>query len=264
MKNLKILFIVGILAIIVNACGKETVSDPIALKELPTELKEIQLNNSKIPSFKCKFSMSSTSEGNRVSADGYALVDKNQKRIKILMVDTLTEEVLLDLALLNDRITIFLYNTKGGIIIKGRFGSLDLGRYIKNFKIDLKDLIDLISGKSYLFDQIDDMKMQESKTYRYYKLQHKNKTEILSVLKETKRLNELVLMEDNKEIFRVFYKKYIDEKKFYFPKRSDFYHKKTGSKNIVYVTETEFNQQFSDKLFAINNYPGAKVIDETQ
>lgn len=264
MKKIKLLFIVGLFIFIISSCGKD-VSQPVSLSNLPPELKKIQENNNTIPSFKCKFSISSTSEGNRVSADGYALVDKDQRRVKILMVDTLTEEVLLDLALLGDDINIFLFNSKGGIVIKGKFSSLDLGRYIKNFKMDLKDLIDLISGKSYIFNEVDEeVKMQESETYRYYKLKNKNKTEVLSILKETNKLNELVLLQDNKEIFRVFYKKYFEEKGFYFPKRSDFYHKASGSKNIIYVTETDFNIRFDDKLFSIANYPSARVIDERQ
>ncbi len=136
-------------------------------------LKRIKENNTKIPSFACQVDVSSRSGKQRISAKGLAFIDKKNQRIKIILTDTLVNEILLDVVIIKNKLKLYLYNTDGGIIITGRLNKLRLDKYIPNFKMDLKDLVHLVSGKSFIYKNPDKVLRKEDSKYHIILLKKK-------------------------------------------------------------------------------------------
>ncbi|MDH5680986.1 MAG: hypothetical protein OEZ36_05345 [Spirochaetota bacterium] len=232
----------------------------VTLKGWPPELLAVKENNRKLPSFSCDIGFSSKTSGRRVDADGKAFVDRKNNRIKITLVDTLAGETLLDLVMIRDSVSLYLFNPQGGLILRGKAGRLDLGKYFDNIKLKLDDLVNLVKGESYLLENPDSFVRQTVDGESFYKLSQANLTELLTLDKESGRISKLVLFRDNKESFRLLYKKYIDGGDFYFPKRSDFHHSLTKSKTIIYLSNFRFSPRFHRNIFRLKSYPKASEI----
>ncbi|GMT49324.1 MAG: hypothetical protein IEMM0008_0863 [bacterium] len=248
---------------------KDGTKPPNDAKNSHSILKRIEKNNNKIPSFACQVDVSSRSGKQRVSAKGLAFIDKKNQRIKIILTDTLVNEILLDLVIIKNKLKLYMYSPKGGIIITGRLNKLRLDKYIPNFKMDLKDLVHLVSGQSFIYKNPDKIIRKENSKYHLILLKKKKKKkyEILSINKSSRRVNKLAvykrILKKEQEQFNILYRKYRDYKDFYFPTRSDFYHIKTKSKTIIYLSNLKFKPSFSDRIFKLKHYPKAKLINDS-
>ncbi len=154
--------------------------------------------------------MSSNTGRKRVSAKGFAHIDKKRNRIKILLIDALLRETLLDLVMVNNKIKLFLFNQDQGVLIFGNLKTLKLNKYIRDFNVDLVDLINLVSGKSLVFKKVNKVTKKEKGDLRLFYLRQKNKAEILTVDKLTNKIKQLVFYKNKKKLFRILYKKYTD------------------------------------------------------
>ncbi|MDH4129913.1 MAG: hypothetical protein OEV44_14240, partial [Spirochaetota bacterium] len=199
-----------ILLLSISCVEEKPPAKSLHLNELPTIITNIKKNNEKIPSFNCKFGISLTSKEKRITADGEAYIDKKRKRIKIILIDTLTNETLLDLIVVNKEISLFLYNTDGGVLINGNLHKLSLDKYISDFKIELIDLIQIVSGNSFIFERINKIVQQEDSDYFYFLLEEQDKVEKLSISKSDKQIKKLIVYNAGKEAFRIHYKKYFN------------------------------------------------------
>ncbi len=230
-------------------------------------LERIKKNNKKIPSFACQVDVSSRSGKQRVSAKGLAFIDKKNRRIKIILTDTLVNEILLDLVIIKNKLKLYMYSPEGGIIITGRLNKLRLDKYIPNFKMDLKDLVHLVSGKSFIYKTPDKMIRKENSKYHIILLKKKKKYEVLSISKSSRRVEKLVvfkrILKREQKQFNILYRKYQNYKDFYFPTRSDFYHIKTKSKTIIYLSNLKFNPSFTNRIFKLKYYSKAKRINDS-
>ncbi len=226
-------------------------------------LKKIKKNNKKIPSFACQVDVSSKSGEQRVSAKGLAFIDKKNRRIKIILTDTLINKILLDLVIIKNKLKLYLYNADGGIIITGRLNKLRLDKYIPNFKMDLKDLVHLVSGKSFIYKNPDKIIRKEDNKYHIILLKKKKKYEVLSINKSSQRIEKLTVIKRKQKQFDLLYMKYKDYQGFYFPTRSDFHHITTKSTTIIYLSNLKFNPSFTNRIFKLKHYPKAKRINDS-
>jgi len=256
---IRVLFLSCLLVSVVQSCDTPLVKTE-NLEDWPPELLAVKENNNKMPSFSCDIGFSSKTKGRRVDADGKAFVDKKKNRVKIILKDTLAGETLLDLVMIRNRVSLYLFNPQGGVILRGNVGDLDLGKYFENIKLKLKDLIELVKGESYLLENPDSFMKQPGDGETFFKLVQARDSQVFTVDKKTRRITKLVMFKDNKEVYRLFYKKYLVNKDFYFPKRSDFYHSLSKSKTIIYLSNLRFKRPLKSSIFRLKSYPKAKEI----
>lgn len=256
-----IIFLLFILITILSiSCDDNAVID---VGEYPLDLTKIDENYKKIPSYSCRMDISAKSGSKGIQADGKAYIDKNNNRIKIILFDTLTEEILLDLVLINDKVSLYLFSSSGGAIITGNLKSLDLKKYIPDFNINLIDLVDLVKGKSYIFKNTNKIQSKDKGSVILYRLVKNNKTELISIDKKTERMNKLALSENDKTNFIVEYDKYQDFNDFYIPKRTYFFYEPdvSDSKTTIYISSIQFSPNFSNQQFKFEQqYTNARII----
>ncbi len=242
----------------------EKSTKPESVKTYPDALTKVSKNYKKVPGFICKFGVGITKGGKNVSADGLAYVDKKLNRLKIILKDTLANQVLLDLALTNEIIKLYFYNTSGGVVISGPVNNLNLGRYIANFNLNIMDLIKLIKANSYIITDVHDVEKQDDDKFIFYKIKKDNVIQIIKLNKQNHRINQLGHFVDGKMAFRIAYKNYKEFSDFYFPMKSYFYHKSKNKTNKIVIfisSDINFSPEFDSKYFELNSkYPKARKI----
>lgn len=254
------LWLVIISVLILISCDNNKIKEQF-YTSLPPILKKIKNNNNKIPSFVCRFSMSSKSPEKNITADGTAYIDKENHRIKILLIDTLAEETILDLVKINNSIQLYIFNTSGGVIIKGNYSRLKISDYFPDLKLELSDLIELLRGEIFILPNPSKIKEQQNTDSFIYLLSKDKKNQIISINKNN-NTQQHIYYDKGVELYRIFYKKYFNQPNFFFPKRSDFHHHPTKSKTIVYISNIKFSPQFQDHIFQFKQYSKARIIND--
>lgn len=139
----------------------------------PNSLKNILANNEKIPSFSASLSLYNQSPTINFSADGQIFFDQSQKRIKLILRDTLTEQVIMDLVVGKTDVWLYLSEEvlkkqKGkkpkGRVFREKRQNFHLNQYIRDWKIDLETLVQILGGKIFILPQATEIQLESVQT----------------------------------------------------------------------------------------------------
>ena len=235
----------GLLSLV--ACQSEGAlvqSEFSSLKRTPL-LRRILKNNHRIPSFQANVSLSFRNKEQSLAADGKVWVDGDNQAFKLILTDTLTQEMVL-FFLIQDHYLSFK-SMEAPRMTHKLLSKKSFAKVLSKWTLGIHYFLALIQAKIPLIQKPELVTMQMENTQVLFKISKPPLVQILSIHQQTQRPDVLAFWDKGHKVLQIAYKKYLDFEDYFVPQRIDLTYR--GSQVILFLSKFQTRPLFTNKVF---------------
>ncbi len=227
-------------------------------KEVKKILDKLEERNRKTSSFLCLFTIATEANDRKINADGTAIVDKIANRYKVILYDTLAEKDLFKLWKKTSNIIMWIYKIKKrkGYWVKENNEFFSMGKYIKGFDVDFRNIMQFVRGEIFLIPNYKIMKqyldVKPEDGNRKIFIENDKKRQILLIDEENPlKVNAIILFDGQRALLRIDYDIYDTIGGILFPNRAKMYYYPNKSEAIMFIRKLDPEFKFKPDYFEL-------------
>ncbi len=253
-RNLLAILIILPLILSLFGCNTETEVKPdIEEEQAEKILQEIIANNEKIGSFFCTFGLFTWLGREKLQADGIAFIDKENKRIRVDIIDPLLERRIVSFAIVGKSVVAYFYNQGDSFYIEGEADKIDLNVYFTQDILPVDVMMQVLNAEIPIDTAYTSIKSKPADDGYLIQMNYENRNKVLLVDAETNRPKRIGFAKGGKLLYRFDYLDYKEFEEFYIPRKTEITTIETGRKTRIAIQkELVFGYDFKDSDFVVD------------